>query len=237
MRLSPASRFFLVAGVGTVAAEAPSVPASTAPPAGFVVVPPIAAPPEVIDATYQWSMTMPSPKFERRAYLWIPPTCAHVRGVVVGLQNMLEKLMFQNGDFRAACADANLAIVYIAPGSVAIDKSTEPALALGYKDFKAANAQLDQVLSKFAAMSGYTEIATAPLVPVGHSAATPFVWGVAATEPDRCIACIPYKGWFSGASNRVPYLHVSSEWAEVGRCELGRNRTNQGSSVDPEAPG
>jgi len=179
------------------------------------------APFEPIDSTYQWSLPMPSPDFERRAYLWIPPNCKHVAGVVVGLQNMLEKLMFQNGDFREACAQANIAILYIAPGSVTIDKAKEPALALSFKDPKAAIAQLDQLLSDFANTSGYSELATAPLIPVGHSAATPFVWGMAYFDASRCIACIPYKGWFSGAVGTVPYLHVSSEWAEVGGPNWG----------------
>jgi hypothetical protein len=180
------------------------------------------APEERIDSTYQWSLAMPSPDFERRAYLWIPPQCKHVRGVVVGLQNMLEKLMFQNGDFRDACAAADVAIVYIAPGSVTIDKTKEPALALGFKDPKAAIAQLDQLLNDFAGVSGYTEIATAPLIPIGHSAATPVVWGVAYYDSARCIAVIPYKGWFSGAKGDLPFLHVSSEWGEVGGANWGQ---------------
>jgi hypothetical protein len=190
--------------------------------APFTIAQVTPAPQERIDSTYQWSLPMPSPDFERRAYLWVPPKCKHVRGVVVGLQNMLEKLMFQNGDFRDACAAADVAIVYIAPGSVAIDKTKEPALSLGFNDPKAAIAQLDQLLNDFAEVSGYTEISRAPLIPVGHSAATPFVWGMAYYDTDRCIACIPYKGWFSGTKSGIPMLHVSSEWAEVGGANWGQ---------------
>ena len=203
-----------------------AVPFSTAQvttsPVSFKLAEVAQAPTERIDSTYQWSLPMPSPDFERRAYLWVPPQCQHVRGIVVGLQNMLEKLMFQNGDFRDACAAADVAIVYIAPGSVAIDKTKEPALSLGFKDPKAAVAQLDQLLNDFAAASGYTEIATAPLIPVSHSAATPFGWGMAYYDIDRCIAFIPYKGWFSGAKGGLPILHFSSEWAEVGGANWGQ---------------
>jgi len=176
---------------------------------------------ERIDTTYQWSVPMPSPQFERRAYLWIPPACPHVRGVVVGLQNMLEKLMFQNGDFRDACAAENLAILYIAPGSVSTHKN-DPALALGFKDPKEGSRQLQQLLSDFAAESGYSEIEFAPLITVGHSAATPFVWGYTSTNPDRVIASIPYKGWIPGnAAVGVPILYTDSEWAEVGGPKWG----------------
>jgi len=192
-------------------------------PSSVVFTPALTQPPptEPIDTTYQWSVPMPSPQFERRAYLWIPPTCQRVRGVVVGLQNMLEKLMFQNGDFRDACAAENLAILYIAPGSVSTHKN-DPALALGFKDPKEGTRQLQQVLTDLAAESGYSEIQFAPLITVGHSAATPFVWGYTSTNPDRVIASIPYKGWIPGnAAAGVPILYTDSEWAEVGGPKWG----------------
>ena len=190
-------------------------------PADFTVCDIDAGPVERIDTTYQWSLPMPSPQFERRAYLWIPPGCQRVRGVVFGLQNMLEKLMFQNGDFRDACAAADLAILYIAPGSVSTHNA-DPALSLGFKDPKEGSRQLEQLLADFAKESGYGEIEFAPLVTVGHSAATPFVWGYTAANPQRVIASIPYKGWIPGAGGSgVPTLYTTSEWAEVGGPNWG----------------
>jgi hypothetical protein len=178
-------------------------------------------PVERIDTTYPWSLPMTSPQVERRAYLWVSPQCTRVRGVVVGLQNMLEKLMFQNGEFRDACAQANVAIVYIAPGSVSIHND-DPALSLGFKDPKEGSRQLHQFLADLAKESGYTEIEFAPLITVGHSAATPFVFGYTSVNPQRVIASIPYKGWFPGhVAQGVPILHVSSEWAEVGGKNWG----------------
>jgi autotransporter-associated beta strand protein len=53
---------------------------------------------------------------QRRAYLWVPPGCAKLQGVIVGLHNMLEKPMFDDPAIRQACADANLGIVFISPG-------------------------------------------------------------------------------------------------------------------------
>ncbi len=178
-------------------------------------------PVERIDTTYQWSLPMPSPQFERRAYLWVPPACQRVRGVVVGLQNMLEKLMFQNGDFRDACTANNLAILYIAPGSVSTHND-DPPLALGFKDPKEGSRQLGALLADFAKESGYSEIEFAPLITVGHSAATPFVWGYTAANPRRVIASLPYKGWIPGGGGKgVPTLYTTSEWAEVGGPNWG----------------
>ncbi|MGC3989221.1 MAG: hypothetical protein QM796_05980 [Chthoniobacteraceae bacterium] len=53
---------------------------------------------------------------QRRAYLWIPPTCTKVQGVIIGSHNMLEKPMFEDPAIRQACTDQNLAILFIAPG-------------------------------------------------------------------------------------------------------------------------
>src|SRR5882757_7286935 len=116
----------LLAIVGAASAQQPASRPTSAPIA-FSIADTSAGPVERIDSTYQWSLQMPSPELERRAYLWIPPKCQRVRAVVVGLQNMLEKLMFQNGDFRDACAASDVAILYIAPGSVSIKKN-DPAL-------------------------------------------------------------------------------------------------------------
>src|ERR1039457_1283980 len=60
--------------------------------------------------------------------------------------------------------------------------------------------------------SGYSEITNAPLLPVAHSAATPFVWGMGDLGSSRIIAILPCKGWFSArVAPGVPAFHVSSE--------------------------
>ena len=221
-------RFFASCGGTAIALSVFAVRAGAADtPVAFTPAPVAAAPVERIDDVYQWSLPLPSKEWERRAYLWVPPKCTHVKGVVIGLQNMLEKLMFQNGEFRDACAAADVAIVYIAPGSVSIDKTKEPPLSLAFKDPKSAIAELDQLLKDFAEVSGYAEIATTPIIPVSHSAATPFGYGVAYYDNSRCLAFIPYKGWFSGVKGGLPIFHVSSEWGEVGGKDWGQTWANK----------
>ena len=46
------------------------------------------------DDVYQWSVPVYGGS-DRRAYLWIPPNCSHVRGLIVGLNNMQEEHLFQ----------------------------------------------------------------------------------------------------------------------------------------------
>lgn len=165
-------------------------------------------------AEYQWSMPMPqSPTGERRAYLWIPPDCRHVRGLIIGLQNMLEKPMFEDPTIRQAAADEGLGIVWIAPGSEG--KGTPLGLEFSPRD-EAVNV-LQQTLAALARESGYGEVEFAPLLAVGHSAATPFVWGMGEWNPARVFAIIPIKGWYPTHPPRgVPVFRIAQEWAEWG---------------------
>ena len=136
-----------------------------------------------------------------------------MRGLIVGLQNMLEKPMLQDPTIRKAAADEGLGVVWIAPGS----EGGKERLGLQFSPAGAAVATLHQVLNDLARESGYAEIGYAPLLVVGHSAAMPFVWGMAELDASRVFAILPYKGWVPGhAARSIPTLYVSSEWAEWG---------------------
>ncbi|HEX9046442.1 MAG TPA: hypothetical protein VF988_05390 [Verrucomicrobiae bacterium] len=165
-------------------------------------------------AEYQWSVPMPkSPTGERRAYLWIPPACQHVRGLIIGLQNMLEKPMFEDATIRQAATDSSLGIVWIAPG--AEGKGTP--LGLDFSPREEAVTVLQQTLAALAQESGYGEVEFAPLLAVGHSAATPFVWGMGEWDPARVFAIIPNKGWYPAHAPRgVPVFRMAQEWTEWG---------------------
>ncbi|HVM61324.1 MAG TPA: hypothetical protein VMV72_10705 [Verrucomicrobiae bacterium] len=152
-----------------------------------------------------------------------------MRGLIVGLQNMLEKPMFQDSVIRQAATDSGLGIVWISPGSIG---KSDPPLSLKFGPLKDAGDQLQQVLVDLAKESGYQEIEFAPLLAVGHSAATPFVWGMAEWNPKRVFAILPYKGWYPGhVTDDVPIFHVSSEWAEVGGSNWGETWRKDSASV------
>ena len=167
-----------------------------------------------------WQYSVPVGKDPlRRAYLWIPENCSHVRGVIIGIQNMLEEPMFADPTIRKAAADAELGIVWITPGDDAGDKNSP---FHRFNPPQEITAQVQNILSGLAKESGYSEIESARLLPVAHSAATPFVWGMASTFGSaRVFAMLPYKGWFGGLPPGIPALHVSSEYAEVGGTDWG----------------
>jgi hypothetical protein len=193
-----------------------------------------------LTAVYQWQVPIVPPFVgtadpERRAYLWVPPACTQVKGLVVGLENMEEQPMFEDPVIRAACTAANLAIVWIAPGyatpdnvhpnmCLTLDPGNSNMLAGAIPSGKTADQEcadeLASVLTQLATKSGYTEIQFAPMILVGHSAATPFVWSRSVYNSGaligRIIALLPYKGWYPGTCPKdIPIFHVSSEWEEV----------------------
>jgi hypothetical protein len=174
------------------------------------------------DDVYQWSVPVIDGK-DRRAYLWIPPGCQHVRGLVVGLNNMQEEHLFMNDDFRKNLADLNMGIVWIFPGFAITSKEApnQPPLSGAWPNGEQGQKDLQQVLTDLAKESGYAEVENAPFLPIAHSAASPFVWRVS-DWTDRVFAAIPLKGFYvGGPSQNVPFLDVSAEWAEVGGPNWG----------------
>lgn len=69
-------------------------------------------------AVWQWSVPAKSEKPQNgpaRAWLWVPPDCQRVRGVVIAQHNMEEISILENPKFRSRLADLNFAEVWVAP--------------------------------------------------------------------------------------------------------------------------
>ncbi len=164
-------------------------------------------------AEYQFSVPVGGGHADARAFLWIPPTCERVRGVLLAQQVILEKNVCDDPIIRAACARAGLAIVigYDTP--------------FGYFDYsQGADKALQTTLDHLAAESGYAEIAGAPLLPIGHSGNAIFAWNIGYWNPARTLgivtlhaAAIPPPVWDSKATpNGIPVLTVSGEYESWG---------------------
>jgi hypothetical protein len=167
-------------------------------------------------SVWQYSVAM-EPGTDRRAFLWVPEHSRHIKGVLLGLQNMLELDMFEDPEIRKACADADLAIVWISPGAFPGDVTPKPQPELRFEPATDAYHGVQKVLHDLAVESGFAELDNAPMIVTGHSAASPFVWGMGAVAPDRVMALLPYKGYTVGlVPSGIPTLYVSQEWAEWG---------------------
>jgi hypothetical protein len=151
---------------------------------GSTLVFPVAAAASV----YQWSVPVPgsiSPETKAfpEAFLWIPPHCRAVRAVVLGQHNLLEEPLFEAKTFRAALSRACIGEVWVTP---MFDTAFDFA--------NGAGERVDAMMNALAEASGYGELSSAPLVPIGHSAAASFPWNFAAWAPRRTLALVSLKG-------------------------------------------
>jgi hypothetical protein len=137
---------------------------------------------------WQWSVQVDSvvsgeTKAHPVAFLWVPENCKQVRGVVVGQHNMIEQGIFEHADFRKAMREIGFAIVWVSP-----------MLNQNFDFNKDAGEDFNYMMKKLADSSGYKELAFAPVVPVGHSAAATYPWNFAAWNPERTLAVISIHG-------------------------------------------
>jgi hypothetical protein len=174
-------------------------------------------------AEYQWSVTMertiPDAKKPEapRAFLWIPPTCHYVRAVVLAQHNMLEEGILDDAYFRQTMSDLGLALVWISPSFDHV-----------FHFEKGAGDHVEKLMRDLASVSGYGELAFAPIVPLGHSAHASFPWNFAAWNPQRTLAILSVHGdapltnltgsgqpnpdWGSRSIDGVPGLMVMGEY-------------------------
>lgn len=148
----------------------------------------LAANAQSIDRTYQWSVPIDAATSSETggppvAFLWIPPDCQRVRGVVVGQHNMEEEVILDHPVFRKALAELGLAAVWITP-----------PLDLSFRFDKGVGEHFDAMMASLARESGYRELSKAPIVPIGHSAAASYPFCYAAWKPDRTLAAISVSG-------------------------------------------
>jgi hypothetical protein len=137
-------------------------------------------------AEWQWSVAVKSEKPENgpaRAWLWVPPDCQRIRGVVVAQHNMEEISILENPKFRAALAKMDFAEVWVAPFFDHLFRFNE-----------GAGDTFNGLMDNLADESGYAELKFAPVVPLGHSAAASWPYYFAAWNPGRTLAALSVSG-------------------------------------------
>ena len=170
------------------------------------------------------------------AYLWIPPKCKQVRAVVVAQHNLLEESVLLNPRFRSVMEHSNIAEVWVVPN-----------IDYVFNFHKGAGEAFDAMMKALAEKSGYAELATAPVVPLGHSAAASYPWNFAAWAPSRTLAIVSLHGdtpeshmtgsgqpnpdWGASTIEGIPGLFV------MGQYEWIDKRTQPGLDYVAQHPG
>lgn len=169
---------------------------------------------------WQWSVAVRNfsalPKPERSiAYLWIPETCKQVRAVIVAQHNMEEISILEDEFFRKRMTELNVAQVWVCP-----------AFNLTFDFSDGAGETLKGILEDLAEESGYRELATIPVIGLGHSAAASAPYYMAAYMPERTLACLSVSGqwpyfrdsvfakdiWGNRTIDNIPCLETMGEY-------------------------
>ncbi|WP_428660175.1 hypothetical protein [Runella sp.] len=143
---------------------------------------------ESLAQVWQWSVSVHSvisneTNAHPQAFLWIPEDCKRVRGVVLCQHNMIEEGILENTSFRKTMTELSFAEVWITPG-----------LDITFDFNKGVGRHFERMMNALAEVSGYEELATAPIVPMGHSAYASYPWNFAAWSPERTLAVVSIHG-------------------------------------------
>ncbi|MCM1311827.1 MAG: hypothetical protein NC206_08070 [Bacteroides sp.] len=156
---------------------------------------------------YQWVIGMDNGT-DSEAFLWIPPACERLNALVFSQQNMTEETLFGNRLFLRRMEEAGVGILWFAPG-----------LWQQWNVQDGCQEQFYRILHRLADVSGYVELDSVPIVPIGHSAMATFPWNFGAWNKERTLCIISYKG-DAPRTNLCGYGRENLEW--------GRNRNIDG---------
>jgi len=149
-------------------------------------------------------------------YLWIPPACQRVKGIVVLGDNVPEQGLGGHLAIRRVCAEQDLAILFTTPSfRLAAVNHADKQILTDAQKAKYNIAFLQDILNELAKKSGYAEISTAPWFPIGESMSLQIVSQLTQFAPERCIAGVWVKDapW-GNATPGVPVLGACGSGAE-----------------------
>ncbi len=138
----------------------------------------------------------------RRACLRLPKGSPRVNALLYCHQNMTEEVLFRSDSFCRSMDSLGVAMAFIQSGSQNWD------VAEGCQE------RFDSIIADFAVSSGHPEIATAPVIPFGHSAQATFPWNFAAWNPDRTLCIISFHG-DAPRTNLCGYGRANIEWGRT----------------------
>ena len=163
-----------------------------------------------------------------KVFLWLPPECKTVRGLLVGGQLGIELEIALDSEVRKACAENDLGIVYFSPHISGVFHYWQE----GSADTKRWLKAFDDLAQR----SGRPQLNRVPWITMGHSTAGIFCRNVAYWRPQRVAGILHIKsGNFhqkdhlppGGSLAGVPLVAINGQFETFGpeggiRPELGR---------------
>ena len=151
---------------------------------------------------YQWAIDTLQDKHKRvgRAFLWIPPECEYVRGILWAQQVILEDRVVNDPLIRKVCTRQDLAIIHITPMRIGYD--TFGPDGDGPKHF-------EHIVDNLTAKSGYEELKNAPFLTIGHSGGALPAWRMGYWNPERCFGVISLRAYPIGPPKHAPEAQLN----------------------------
>lgn len=137
------------------------------------------------------------------AYLWIPEGCKKVKAVMFAQQNMTEEMLYKMPSFQKRMKEMSVALLWVAPW---FSQNWDPATG--------CQKIFEEMMVGLAGQSGHPEIATAPIIPFGHSAQATFPWNFAAWNNSRTLCIISFHG-DAPRTNLCGYGTANVEWGRT----------------------
>ncbi len=143
-----------------------------------------------------------------RAYLRLPRSHKEVKALLYCHQNMTEEVLFRSSLFTRQMDSLGVAMAFVQQGSQNWDTSVKD------EQGRSCQERFEQLVQAFAEGTGHAEIATAKIIPFGHSAQATFPWNFAAWNPDRTLCIISYHG-DAPRTNLCGYGRANVEWGRT----------------------
>ena len=143
-----------------------------------------------------------------RSLIRLPRGQKQVRAVLYCHQNMTEEVLFRDAEFCSRMDSLGVAMTFIQRGSQNWDLSVKDEYG------QTCQERFGQILNQFADGTSHPEIASAPVIPFGHSAQATFPWNFAAWNPDRTLCIISYHG-DAPRTNLCGYGRANVEWGRT----------------------
>ncbi|MGN1220475.1 MAG: hypothetical protein ACI4TU_06025 [Candidatus Cryptobacteroides sp.] len=137
-----------------------------------------------------------------RAYIRLPKNGNQIRAVLYCHQNMTEEVLFRDAEFCSRMDSLGVAMAFIQRGSQNWDVTS------------GCQERFEKIMQDFAEGTSHPEIASAKIIPFGHSAQATFPWNFAAWNPDRTLCIISYHG-DAPRTNLCGYGRANLEWGRT----------------------
>lgn len=138
----------------------------------------------------------------QKACLRLPREGKEVNTVLYCHQNMTEEVLFRSKRFCERMDSLGVAMAFIQSGSQNWDVK------------EGCQERFEIIMEDFAKGTGHPEIATAKIIPFGHSAQATFPWNFAAWNPERTLCIISFHG-DAPRTNLCGYGRENVEWGRT----------------------